>query len=95
VTCVAAPAAGCRGTVLLRDGARVVGRGRFHVRQGRRRVIDAVLSRGGLRHVRMLMRRERGPLSGVLLDLGARVRDGLVSGAGTRGAVIDRIVRRP
>jgi hypothetical protein len=89
VGCVTAPAAGCRGTVQLRDG-RIVGRGRFVVPAGRRRTVEVVLTRVGLSRVRRALRRE----GSAFLALGARVRDGRVSiPGGQSGAVIDRVAQ--
>ena len=89
VTCVAAPAAGCRGTVILRD-LRIEGRGRFSVPAGTTQVVDAVLTRRGLRRVRRQLKRE----GDAFLELDADLPDGRspsVDGSG--GIVIDRVAR--
>jgi hypothetical protein len=87
VTCVAAPPPGCRGAVLLGHGGRV-GRRRFRIASGKRRVVRVALSRRGMALVR---RRARG-LGGVFIRLDARVRDGRVSREqGSRGLLVERI----
>lgn len=89
VTCVAAPASGCRGTVILRRGGRVAGRGRFELRAGTRRTAEVVLTRRAARRVRSTVRRD-GDAS---LRVGARVDDGRVPGSAGRIVVIDRVAR--
>lgn len=87
VTCVAAPPPGCRGAVLLgRDGR--VGRRRFRVPAGKRRVARVVLSR---RAMSLIRRRARGP-DGAFIRIDARMRDGRVArGQGSGGLVVDRV----
>jgi hypothetical protein len=88
-TCVAAPASGCRGTVLLRGfRAPVVGRGRFQVAAGTRRRVEVVLTRRGVRYVAAALRRE----GAAFLDLRVRTPGGRHA-EGASGAVIDRRVR--
>jgi hypothetical protein len=88
VTCIAAPAAGCRGTALVRSDGRVLGRGRFRVPAGVRRRVALRLTPRGLRHVRGWLRRT----GEAFLDLGADVRDGRVAGDGTAGVFVHRIL---
>jgi hypothetical protein len=95
VTCVAAPRPGCRGVAQLRGGSfgrgPVLGRGRFRVPAGRRRIVTVTLTPRGLRRVRRDLRREGDSVFG----LDANVRNGRVSdSAGTSGALIDRVARR-
>jgi hypothetical protein len=94
VTCVAAPRPGCRGVVQLRRSGfgrePILGRGRFRVPAGRRRVVAVSLTPRGLRRVRRDLRREGDSVFG----LDANVRNGRVSdSAGTSGALIDRVAR--
>ncbi|HEX5621816.1 MAG TPA: hypothetical protein VFX51_25540 [Solirubrobacteraceae bacterium] len=56
VDCVAAPAAGCNGSVILRVGG-IASRGRFHVRAGRRRAVTVRLTRSAAQIVRARVRR--------------------------------------
>jgi hypothetical protein len=84
VTCVAAPAAGCIGTVLLGRRGRL-GRRAFHLASGTARTLDVRLSARGMRRVRMRMRSRDTPFPA----LSARVRDGRAYGV--RGVVIDRV----
>jgi hypothetical protein len=85
VTCVAAPPAGCNGSVTLGRGGRA-GHGRFRVTAGRRRVVPVRLTRRGMASVR----RQLGFDAVALLRLGARVTDGRVSHeAGTDWVLID------
>ena len=68
--CIAAPAAGCRGTAVLRTfGGRLLGRGRFAAAPGADDVFTVRLSRSGATRVRDRVRREFG----VLLQLATRV----------------------
>jgi hypothetical protein len=71
VRCVAAPAAGCRGTALLGRSGRY-GRGSFALPAGTRRTIEVRLTDRGMR----LVRRFRVPF----FVLAARVRDGRAHG---------------
>jgi PAS domain-containing protein len=90
-TCVAAPAAGCRGTVLVRgEGTGVLGRGRFEQPPGTRGRLDVVLTRRGVRYVNVALRREGDAFLGVRV----RVHQGRHSDHGASGAVVDRRVRR-
>jgi hypothetical protein len=85
--CVAAPATGCRGTVLVRgDGGPILGRGRFQVAAGRRRRVDVVLTRRGLRYVHAGLRREGAAFFGVRV----RTPGGRHADDGVSGAVVDR-----
>jgi hypothetical protein len=87
VTCVAAPPPGCRGAVRLGHDGRV-GRRRFRIPAGTRRVVRVVLSRRGM----ALVRRGAGRRGGVFIRLDARVRDGRVSREqGSRGILVERI----
>jgi len=85
VTCIAAPAPGCRGSVMLRD-RRIAGRGRFSVPAGATRVVDVVLTRPAARRVRRVLKRE----GEAFLLLAADVRDGRVPNLRGSGVVIDR-----
>jgi hypothetical protein len=86
VKCVAAPAAGCRGTALLGNGR--YGRGAFALPAGAHRTIEVRLTDRGIRHVRR--RRERFH-DVATFDLSARVRDGRAHGA--QGVVVARVRR--
>lgn len=86
VKCVAAPAAGCRGTALLGKGR--YGRGAFALTAGAHRTIEVRLTDRGIRHVRR--RRERFH-DVATFDLSARVRDGRAHGA--QGVVVARVRR--
>jgi hypothetical protein len=86
VSCVAAPASGCRGEVLLGRGGGWAGRGRFRVPAGERRSVRVRLTRRGLTQVQRHFRR----FGHALLHLAARVEDGRVSrGAGTANVLIE------
>jgi hypothetical protein len=85
VTCIAAPAAGCRGSVMLRDG-RIAGRGRFSVPAGATQVVDVVLHRSAARRVRRTLKRE----GDAFLLLAADVPGGRVPNLRGSGIVIDR-----
>ena len=63
VTCIAAPAPGCLGSLVLRDRG-IAGRGRFSVPAGATAVVDAVLNRRGARRVRRALRRVRRGVPG-------------------------------
>jgi hypothetical protein len=89
VTCVAAPASGCRGTALVRDGG-IVGRGRFRVPAGRTRLADVTLTRRGRARMVRLVRHYGEAF--LLLDV--RLVDGRVAGSPeTAGTMIDRVAR--
>jgi hypothetical protein len=95
VACVAAPAAGCSGTVLVRGdelpgpggNTPIRGRGRFRVPAGTRRRVDVVLTRRSIPYVRAALRREHE----ASLAVGIRARDG--RGYGDTGALIVRMRR--
>jgi hypothetical protein len=87
VTCVAAPAAGCRGTALLGRGG-WAGRGRFRVPARQRRSVRVRLSRRGMAHARRRVRR----FGHASLLLTARVKDGRVA-AGPEGPGVVLIER--
>jgi hypothetical protein len=87
VTCVAAPAAGCRGTALLGRGG-WAGRGRFRVPAGEGRSVRVRLSRRGMAHARRHVRR----FGHASLVLSARVEDGRVA-AGPEGPGVVLIER--
>jgi hypothetical protein len=70
VDCIAAPAAGCRGTLILRVGG-IAGRGRFHVASGEQGVASVRLARRAARLVRRRVHRH-GEAS---LKLDSRVPD--------------------
>lgn len=90
VTCVAAPAPGCLGSLVLRNRG-IAGRGRFSVPAGTTAVIEAVLNRRGARRVRRVLRRS----GEAFLALDARPQDGRVPGGNrSQSIVIDRAVRR-
>jgi hypothetical protein len=89
VTCVAAPR-GCRGTAVLGRRGRL-GRGRFDVPAGTRRMVALRLTRRGMRFVARGLRRNRDPLGlgGVGMRLGARTPDGRIpSGYRGKGVLI-------
>jgi hypothetical protein len=89
--CVAAPAPGCRGTVLVRgESTEVLGRGRFQVAPGTRGRLDVVLTRRGVRYVAAGLRRE----GDAFLAVRVRVQYGRHWEHGASGAVADRRVRR-
>jgi hypothetical protein len=85
--CVAAPTAGCRGTVEVRgeEGAAILGRGSFHVPMGARRRFDVVLNRRGLRYVNAGPRRRHA-----FLAVRVRMPGGRPAADGVSGAVVDR-----
>jgi hypothetical protein len=90
--CVAAPATGCRGSVLVRgEGRRILGRGRFRVAPAERRRFAVTLTRRGVRYVRAGVRREGAAF------LAFRVRGPGVRhpGDGTSAAVVDRLAGQP
>jgi hypothetical protein len=95
VACVAAPAAGCSGTLLVRGdelpgpggNTPIRGRGRFRVPAGTRRRVDVVLTRRSIPYVRAALRREHE----ASLAVGIRARDG--RGYGDTGALIVRMRR--
>jgi len=83
ITCVTAPAAGCRGTALLgRRG--VFGRAPFRLAAGTRRTVAIELSERGMRRVRRARRR----YDFAIFSLAARVRDGRAHG--TSGVLVAR-----
>jgi hypothetical protein len=84
--CVAAPAAGCRGTVHVRgaNGKRVLGRGRFRVPAGDRRRVDIVLNRSGIRYVDARLRRA----DDAFFEVHVRIPGGRRGGGGGSGAVV-------
>lgn len=95
VTCIAAPRPGCRGVAQLRGASfgrgPILGRGRFRVPAGQRRIVAVTLTPHGLRRVRRDLRRQGDSVFG----LDANVHDGRVSdSAGTSGALVDRVARR-
>jgi hypothetical protein len=83
VTCVAAPAGGCRGTALLGRGG-WAGSGRFRVPAGERRSVPVRLSRRGMAHARRHVRR----FGHASLLLTARVEDGRVAAVREGPAVV-------
>ena len=85
ITCIAAPASGCRGTALLGRRGRY-GRGAFAVAAGKRRTIEVRVTDRGMRLVRRMRERVH---EGPLLELSARVRDGRAHGTGH--VAIDRV----
>jgi hypothetical protein len=88
VSCVAAPASGCRGEVLLGRGGGWAGRGRFRVPAGEREPVRVRLSRRGLSQVRRHHRR----FGHAFLHLAARVENGRLSrGAGAGSVLIQRL----
>ena len=85
VTCVAAPASGCRGTVVVRHRGAGAGRKRFRVPSGEQRDIDLRLSKRAARFVRDRVR-HRGH---VVLNARTHVTDG---GPAQNGIVfLDRV----
>jgi hypothetical protein len=89
VTCVAAPAPGCRGEVLLGKGG-WAGRGRFQVPPGERRSARVRLSRRGIAQVRRHLRLY--PIAD--FSMTARLEDGRLVRPGNgnfRGVTIERI----
>jgi hypothetical protein len=70
-TCVAAPARGCRGTVVLRRRG-IVGRARFHVAPDRRRTVDVRVKK----RIARLLRRRAQHGGHVILRSTTRVADG-------------------
>jgi hypothetical protein len=87
VTCVAAPPPGCRGAVLLGHDGRV-GRRRFRLPAGKRRIVRVALSR---RAMSLIRRRAQGP-DGAFIRIDARVRNGRVAREqGSSGLVVDRV----
>lgn len=86
VSCIAAPATGCRGTALLGKGRH--GRGAFALPAGAHRTIEVRLTNRALRHVR----RQRERFHDIaFFDLSAQVRDGRAHGV--QGVVVARVRR--
>ena len=84
ITCVAAPATGCGGTVLLGRGGSA-GRAPFQLAPGTRRTLRVRLTDRGMRQARRQRRREGIAYFG----LSARVRDGRAHG--TSGLLVARV----
>jgi hypothetical protein len=84
ISCVAAPASGCRGTALLGGRGRF-GRAAFRLAPGTRRTIEVRLTDRGMRRVRRAQRHH----TEAFFRLSARVRDGRAHG--TLGVLVDRV----